>query len=139
MGRSGAKESEPVKPVPQSFIDAAAKHVTPTVGALINLQLLTAARPGELLIMRSADLDTSGRIWTYTPERHKTAYRGHRRTIYLGPQAQAVVRPFLKTDMSAFVFSPRDSRQQYLAAKHAKRKTPLSYGNRPVMTRKRNT
>jgi integrase len=137
MGRSGAKESEPVKPVPQSFIDAAAKHVTPTVGALINLQLLTAARPGELLIMRTADLDTSGRIWTYTPERHKTAYRGHRRTIYLGPQAQAIVRPFLKTDLSAFVFSPRDSRQQYLAAKHAKRKTPLSCGNVPGSNRKR--
>jgi integrase len=137
IGRSGARESEPVKPVPQSFIDAALRHVPPTVAALVNLQLLTAARPGELLIMRTADVDMSGRIWTYTPGRHKTAHRGHRRTIYLGPQAQAIAGQFLKTDLQAFVFSPRDSHLQYLVAKHAERKTPLSCGNVPGSNRKR--
>jgi integrase len=130
-GRSGAKESDPVKPVPQAFIDAVLDHVPLTIAGLINLQLLTAARPGELLILRTGDLDMSGRIWTYTPQRHKTTYRGHRRTIYLGPRAQEIVRPFLKTELTAYVFSPRESWSDYLVKKHVARKTPLNYGNRP--------
>ncbi len=135
MGRSGAKESDPVRPVPQGFVDAVLEHVTPTVAALIELQLLTAARPGELLIMRGCDLDTTGRIRTYTPEKHKTAHLGHRRTIYLGPRAQAVLRPFLKTDLAAFLFSPRDSREQFLVDRHRTRKTPMSCGNSPGTNR----
>ena len=131
IGRSGAKESEPVKPVPQAFIDAALQHVPPTVAALINLQLLTAARPGELLSMRTCDLDMSGRIWTFTPASHKNAHRGHRRTIYLGPQAQAVVQPFLKTDLQAFIFSPREAVAGLRMARRAARKTPLSCENVP--------
>jgi integrase len=135
IGRSGAKESEPVKPVPSAFVDAALHHVPRTVAALIHLQLLTAARPGELLIMRTCDLDTSGKIWTYTPASHKSTYRGHRRTIYFGPQAQAVVQPFLKTELQAFIFSPRDSVAKLRMERHAARRTPLSYGNRPGTNR----
>jgi integrase len=131
IGRSGAKESEPVKPVPHAFIDAALQHVPPTVAALINLQLLTAVRPGELLIMRTCDLDTSGKIWTYTPASHKNTHRGHRRTICLGPQAQAVVHTFLKTDLQAFMLSPRESVAELRLERHAKRKWPQSYCNRP--------
>ncbi|HTQ37684.1 MAG TPA: site-specific integrase [Pirellulales bacterium] len=137
IGRSGAKESDPVKPVPQAFVDGVLDHVPPTVAALINLQLLTAARPGELLIMRTGDLDTSGRIWTYTPERHKTAHRGHRRTIYIGPRAQAILRPFLKTDLTAFLFSPAEAVQQFRAIRHTQRITALSCGNRPGTNRQR--
>lgn len=44
-GRSEAKESEPVKPVKQEYIDAIQPYVSPTVWAIIQLQLLTAARP----------------------------------------------------------------------------------------------
>ena len=135
-GRSGAKESDPVRPVPQAFVDAVLDHVTPTVAALIRLQLLTAARPGELLIMRTCDLDTSGRIWTYTPEKHKNAYRGHRRTIYLGPQAQQILRPFLKTELAAYVFSPQETWERFLVDRHALRKTPLSCGNSPGTNRR---
>jgi integrase len=126
LGRSGAKESEPVKPVPQAFIDAVLPRVSPPVAAMIRLQLLTAARPGELLVLRGCDLETSGPIWTYSPALHKTAYRGHKRTIYLGPQAQAIVKPFLSTSLTAFLFSPRAAKEAYWAERRANRKTPMT-------------
>ena len=84
-GRCSAPESKPVHGVPRAYIDAIEPHVSAQVWALVQLQLLTAARAGELVIARPIDLDTSGRIWLYAPAEHKTAHHGHRRRIYLGP------------------------------------------------------
>ena len=55
-GRSDARDTEPVKPVPKSHIEAVLPFVSRQVGALIKLQLLTAARPGELLKLRPLEL-----------------------------------------------------------------------------------
>ncbi len=108
-GRSEARETEPVRPVPDPDVDAVLQRVTSPVRAMIELQGLTAMRPGEVVVMRPVDLDTSGPVWTFTPEEHKTAWRGHARTIYLGPRAQAVVAPFLNRPVGAFMFSPREA------------------------------
>lgn len=107
--RCEVRESEPVGPVPDAFVDAVRPHVVPQVWAMVELQRLTAMRPGEVVIVRSGDLDTSGRVWTYTPGRHKTEHHGKSRPIYLGPKAQAVIRPWLKTDLAAYLFSPREA------------------------------
>jgi hypothetical protein len=63
-------------------------------------------RPGEACVMRGCDLDMTGPIWVYRPEHHKTVHQGHTREICLGPQAQAIVKPFLKLDTQAYLFSP---------------------------------
>jgi integrase len=94
-GRTQAPESRRVKPVPCEHVAAVRPFVSRQVWAVIQLQLLTGARSGELLILRGGDLDTTGKIWTYTPAGHKTAYRDHQRVIYVGPRAQQIVRPFL--------------------------------------------
>jgi integrase len=86
-GRSAARESEPVRPVPQAHIDAIRPFVNGQVEALIDLQLLTGMRPGEACMLRACDLDMSGRVWVYRPASHKTQHNGHRREIYLGPRA----------------------------------------------------
>src|SRR5690606_35033245 len=62
------------------------------------------------LIKRGCDLNMSGKVWEYTPETHKTKHRGKRRIIFIGPRAQAVIRKFLKPDLQAYLFSPRDVR-----------------------------
>lgn len=63
---------------------------------LIRLQLLTAARPGELLGLKPEDVDTSGgTVWTATLRHHKEAYRGKARVLYFGPHAQTVLREYL--------------------------------------------
>lgn len=110
-GRCKARESAPVVPVVDAFIEAVALHVSRQVWAMVQLQRLTAGRPGEIIKMRPIDIDTSGAIWLYTPTSHKTQHHGHARTIYLGPRAQEVVRPFLANrPTDAYLFSPRDAR-----------------------------
>jgi integrase len=135
-GRSDAPESDPVRPVPEAYVDAVLPLVSRQVAAMIRLQLLTGMRPGEVVAMRTADIDTAGKLWLYIPESHKTQHHGHTRTIYLGPQAIEVLRPFLRTDLAAPLFSPAEAEAERRAAAHAARKTPLKYGNSPGTNRR---
>jgi integrase len=136
-GRCQAVESEPVKPVPIAHVEAVLPHVSAQIGAMIRLQLLTSMRPGEVVSMRGADIDTTGKLWLYRPAKHKTQHHGHGREVYLGPQAQAVLAPFMKPDLAACLFSPIDAEAQRRSKLTASRKTPLSCGNRPGTNRKR--
>ncbi|MGB2985457.1 MAG: site-specific integrase [Phycisphaerae bacterium] len=109
-GRTVARESEPVTPVPEGYVDAVRPYVSRQVESLIDLQLLTAARPGELVIMQAVDIDTSGRIWIYHVPTHKNTYRGQDRRIYIGPRGQEIIRPFMAArPVDAYVFSPAES------------------------------
>lgn len=130
-GKSGARESEPVKPVPDEWVEATLPRVSPQVAAMIRLQLLTGMRPGELVIMRGCDLDTTGPVWTYRPAHHKTEHHGHAREVRIGPKAQAVLWPYRKPDLGAYLFSPADAERERRERLHAARKTPMSCGNRP--------
>jgi len=46
-GRSAARESAPVRPVPEDHIEAVLATVTSTIRAMIQVQLFTGMRPGE--------------------------------------------------------------------------------------------
>ena len=124
-GRSDARETEPVRPVPEEFVRAVLPHVLPPVAAMIELQLLTGARPGEVCVMRACDIDTTGAVWLYHPERHKTSWRGKVRVIALGPQAQAIVKRFLVLDVAAYIFSPARAMGDRSTALRLARKTPV--------------
>lgn len=136
-GRTNARETEPVKPVPNAFVDAVLPHVSPQVAAMIELQRITGMRSGEVCIMRACHINMSGRVWVYSPPEHKTSWRRQERKIYLGPKAQAIVKPYLKADLQAHLFSPAESLLRLHEARHARRATPLSCGNRPGTNRKR--
>ena len=82
------------------------------------------ARPGEVCAMRACDIDMTGDVWLYRPPTHKTRHRGKERVIALGPQAQAVVKPFLKLDLQAYLFSPLDALAEFRAVRRLRRKTP---------------
>jgi len=137
-GRSDACETEPVKPVPDAYIDATLNHVSPTIAAMIQLQLLTGMRPGELVTMQTANIDTNGSIWVYRPAQHKTLHHGIAREIRIGPKAQAILKPLLKLDLQAFIFSPKDAEARRRQTLHEERTTPLSCGNVPGSNVKRN-
>jgi integrase len=124
-GRTRARESDPVRPVSDVLLQGAREHVAPQVLAMIDLQLLTAMRPGEVCTMRSCDLDTGGSVWVYRPQSHKTEHHGHAREIYLGPRAQEVVRPWLRTALEEFLFSPREVCAWRHEQMRAKRKTKV--------------
>jgi len=136
-GRSGVRESDIVIPVDDAYVDAIQSHVSRQVWAIVELQRLSGMRSGEVVIMRGRDLDMSGKLWLYRPASHKTLHHGHDRTVELGPRALAVIRPFLKPDLEAFLFSPVEAEAERRKAMQAKRKTPISCGNRPGTNRKR--
>lgn len=108
-GRSAARETKRIRPVPDEHVDMIKDHVHPQVWAMIELQRITAARSGEVVIMRACDIDMTGKGWLYRPSSHKTEHHDIERIIDLGPRAQAVIKPFLKSDVNAFLFSPHDA------------------------------
>ncbi len=122
-GRGLARETAPVQPVPDAFVDAVRPFVLPEVWAMIQLQRLTGMRPGEVCRMRPADLDVTGPVWVYRPPQHKNLWRGKQRVIAIGPKAQAVLREFLPLDTQAAVFSPRRAMEARAARRRALRKT----------------
>lgn len=125
-GRTEAPESEAVKPVPETHINAIQPYVSRQVWALIQLQLHTAARGGEILKLRAIDIDTTGNVWLYRPADHKTAHHGHQRTIYLGPKAQSIVHEFMiNRPVDVYLFSPREAEaERHTQAKVHRRPNP---------------
>ena len=63
QGRTQARETEPVKPVLHAHIEAVRPYLTDQVSAMIDLQLLTGMRPGEVVMMRWCDIDTASDTW----------------------------------------------------------------------------
>ncbi len=109
---TSARESEPVRPVPDEHVDAIRPFVSRQIGAMIELQRLTGMRSGEVAAMRGRDIDMAGKLWTYRPDQHKSKHRGHTRVVELGPRAQGVIRPFLRSELDAFLFSPQDATRE---------------------------
>jgi integrase len=136
-GRTKAKESVPVEPVPEAIVDATLPHLPEVVADMVRFQLLTGCRPGEVCKLRPCDLDRSKKVWTYKPESHKTEHHGRTRIIYIGPRAQKILLRYLVRDSQANCFRPCDSEEKRRAAASRARKTPLSCGNKPGSNVKR--
>jgi integrase len=124
-GRCDVRETEPVRPVPDAFVDAIQSHVPRQVWAMVQLQRLSGMRPGEACMMRTIDVDTSGRVWIYTPESHKTQHHGRERKIHLGTRAQEILQPWLRPELTAYVFSPREAEAERRAGQRRSRKSPV--------------
>jgi integrase len=124
-GRSAARETERFRPVSVSLVEDTLPWLTPVVADMIRLQLATGARSGELCIMRGCDIDMTGVIWLYRPQRHKTTHRGFGRVIPLGPRAQEIVRRYLARNIQAYLFSPAESVETIRKMRRAARKSKV--------------
>ncbi len=98
---------------------------------MVEFQRIVGCRPGELCGIKPSMIDKTSDVWEIRLENHKTAYRGKSRTIYVGSRAQAVLMPFLLRPADEYCFSPSDAMRRKREERHAQRKTPLTYGNRP--------
>jgi integrase len=108
VGQPGVKAPKPVLPVPEEEIAAVMAHVKEPIRTMMHLQLVTGMRPGEVCRLTTGQLDRqSDETWTYKLASHKTSYRNKDRTIVLGPQSIALLRPFLKADPDAYLFTPK--------------------------------
>jgi integrase len=125
-GRSPAREASRITVVDDTVVEKTLPELPPPVAAMVRLQRLTGMRPGEVCGLRPCDvsLGTDG-IWTYRPERHKTEHHDRERIVFIGPQGQDVLRPYLERDPDAFCFSPKESAAWYLERKRANRKSKV--------------
>jgi integrase len=134
-GRSKARDCEPIKPVPRGDVEATLPHLNRHLRTMVQLQMLTGMRPGEICRLTMAEVNESGDVWVWRPSEHKTAYRDGDRIILFGPRAQQVIREFqagLSEKSIGVLFSPRIAREERYRELRAKRKTkvPPSQKNR---------
>jgi integrase len=80
-------------------------------------------RPGEVCRVRLCDIDRTGKVWAYRPARHKSAWRGKERVVFIGPKAQALLHDFLPDNPLDYIFSPRTAVAEVNARRAANRTT----------------
>ena len=150
-GESSAPESDKVRPVPEADLTATLAKLSRIVRTMVELQALTGMRTTEVLRLRPADVDRSGRVpqpmgpdltldgmWTYRPAEHKNDWRGMEKVILIGPRGQALLAPFLDhRDPTAWCFSPLEAIAEQNELRRAERKTPLWPSHLAAQERKR--
>lgn len=129
-GRCQVRESDPILPVSLEVVEATLPHLPQVTADMIRFQLLTGARPGEVCSMTPASIHREGDAWEYRVDGHKTEHHGRNRTVYIGPDAQAILGPYLFRDASEVCFSMAEAVEQRRALTASRRVTPISCGNR---------
>jgi integrase len=103
--RTTARESDPVLPVPDAVITATLAHLGDPYADMVRFQLLTGSRTGEVCSITN-DIDKSGSVWLAVLADHKTEHHGRERTIYIGPEAQKIIQPYLGNSRNVFTRKP---------------------------------
>lgn len=128
-GRTNARETEPVKPVDDRWVERTLRFLPPTVADMVRVQRLAGMRPGSVTLMRPCDIDRSDDVWIYTPASHKTEHHDIDLEVYLGPKAQKIIEPYITNRAPhEYMFSPAEAmawRHAQRAKQPSKRKTPL--------------
>lgn len=125
-GRSGARESRPVQPAPRVDVEAALPFMPDPVRAMVQIQLLTGARPGEVIAMKASEINMSKQPWEYRPSSHKNQWRQQDRVIFLGEKSQAAIVPWLRPGAQGqFLFQPTVAEVRRRERMRKARKTPL--------------
>src|SRR5262245_14444747 len=125
-GRTAARETPDRKPVPEEVVAATTPHLPRHVRGLVAFQLLTGCRPDEACGLRMCDVDASGDVWVYKPERHKNAWRGHGRFIGIGAETQRLLAGYTAgLAQEEYVFSPWRQREEIFTAKRTARKSKV--------------
>ncbi len=132
-GKTKAKERGRVKPANREHVQAVLPYLPHPIQGMVRFQQFTGCRPTEACLIRALDLDMSNpKCWVYRPGSdqgeygtHKTAHHGHDRAILIGPKAQEVIRPYLTTDLTAYLFRPKEATRERNEKRRAKRQTPL--------------
>ncbi|MBN9523571.1 tyrosine-type recombinase/integrase [bacterium] len=123
-GRTSAREPAPVLPVADADVRATLPFLGSVVRGMVEVQLLTGMRPGEVCRLRPCDIDATGDVWVYRPGQHKTRHRGKERVVAIGPRARVVLDHLAPAERTGHYFDPRRAVAEFRAARAAGRKTP---------------
>lgn len=84
-----------VRPVRSDHCAAVLAECKPRIAAMAKIQLLTGMRTGELISMSADQIDRGTLPWVYRPVKHKNAWRGKDRAIYISEEAAKILMPYL--------------------------------------------
>ena len=84
-GRTAAPDYRARKALPQDQIDAVKAKVNERTRDMMDLAILTAARPGELVKLTGEMIDKSGDVWVAEIVDHKMSHREGSTRVLLIP------------------------------------------------------
>jgi integrase len=125
-GRCNARETAPIGPVSDAVVDATLPKLPRIVADMVRLQRLCGCRPGEVVAMRPVEVDRTRPVWCYSPASHKTEHHGRARKIFIGPQAQAILLPYLLREENSFCFVPAEGETERNAERREQRQSPMT-------------
>ncbi len=102
-----AAESKPRLAVPDEDIQAVRQQLRAKHRDVLDLLLLTGARPGELLMLTTGMIEQNGEMWRCELTRHKSAHKGKRRVLHFNAAAQLILRRYLQSDPDVMLFKMR--------------------------------
>ena len=129
-GQTSAPETDEVEPANLEHVRATAVFLSPIIKSMLRIQIATGMRPKEICVMRPCDIDRSGEVWFYSLSKHKTSWRGKRKTVPLVGDARDAIIDYLQRDPEAYCFSPAEAMAWRRTVGASKRTTPLNQGNR---------
>lgn len=136
-GRSKAPDRPRREPVAWEDVEPVLPFLPTPVAGIVQVLRWSAARCGEVCQLRGRDVATTGDVWEFRPRRHKGQHHGKDRVVFLGAEAQAVLRPFVRLDPDAFWFSPADAVAEFQAKRREERETPCYPSHMRANARKR--
>ncbi|WP_010587125.1 tyrosine-type recombinase/integrase [Schlesneria paludicola] len=95
-GRTDAKDNPARSAVPLETIEAVRNEVKERIRDMMDIAVLTGARPGELVYLTVEMIDSSADVLRVVLPEHKMRYKGRRRVLYFGPKAQLIVKKHIK-------------------------------------------
>lgn len=107
LGHGDAPESKPRRAIPDEQLQAVRAILDGRNRDLFDLLLLTGARPGELLSLKTGDIDRTGDVWRADLARHKTSHKGKARVLFFNAEAQAILQRYLSADPAKRLFPVR--------------------------------
>jgi integrase len=106
-GRTTAREPDPIEPVPRAIVEQTLPYLQPIIAAMVQVQMLCGMRPQDICNMRGIDIAEHDPIWIYEVPQHKNKWRGHSLLKGIPKAAQAILRPYMPSDLGKHVFSPQ--------------------------------
>lgn len=109
-GFTEARESVSVKSVPKKDFKKSLKVLSPQIADMVQVLTLTVMRPSELLNLRPVEIDMTKKVWKYKPSKHKLVNKDIPRIIAIGPQAQEILKKYLKSNVNQYFFLNKKGR-----------------------------
>lgn len=111
-GRTTAHDNAKRRAVPEADIEAVKAVLKQQVHKdVIDLLLVTGARPGEILNLTTGMIDRSRAVWVAEITDHKMSHRETERKLYFNATAQKILTGYLKADPEERLF--RVSRNKF--------------------------